>query len=81
MQVYTMNLNIKAISPLNPNQTPADVSDCPTYALTKETQFQFPEDFSNYFEMFGGLHIEQCLLVIHRQFIEGTGLREMLEAC
>ena len=30
--------------------------------------------------MFGGLHIEKCLLVTHGQFIEGSGLREILEA-
>ena len=81
MQVHTMNLNIKAISALNPGQTPVDVTDCPVYALTKETQFRFPEHFSNYFAMFRGLHIEQCLLVTHGQFIEGSGLREILEAC
>ena len=81
MQVHTMNLNIKAISALNPGQTPVDVSDCPVYALTKETQFRFPEHFSNYFAMFRGLHIEQCLLVTHGQFIEGSGLREILEVC
>ena len=70
-----MNLNIKAISALNPGQTPVDVSDCPVYALTNEVQFRFPEHFSNYSAMFGGLHIE------HGQFIEGSGLREILEAC
>ena len=79
MQVHTMNLNIKAIIALNPSQTPVDVSDCPVYALTKEAQFQFPEQFSNYFVMLMGLHIEQCLLVTHGQFIEGSGLREILE--
>ena len=31
--------------------------------------------------MFAGLHIEQCLLVTHGQFIEVRGLREILEAC
>ena len=31
--------------------------------------------------MFGGLHIERCLLVTHGQFIEGSGLREILETC
>ena len=81
MQVYTVNLNIKAINAINPGQTPADVSDCPVDALTKEAQFQFPEHFSKYFAMFGGLHIEQCLLVTHGQFIEGSGLREILETC
>ena len=63
MQVYAMNLSIKIIKALNPGQTPVNVSDCPVYALTKEAKFQFPEHFSNYFAMFGGLHIEQCLLV------------------
>ena len=81
MQVHTINQNIKAISALNPGQMPVDVSDCPVYALTKENQFRFPEHFSNYFAMFGGLHIEQCLLVTHGQFIEGSGLREILEVC
>ena len=79
MQVYTMNLNIKAISALNPGQTPVDVSDCPVSAVTKETQFRFPAHFSNYFAMFRGLHIEQCLLFTHGQFIEGSILREILE--
>ena len=76
-----MNLNINAISALNPGQTPVDVSDCPVYALKREAPFRFPEYFSNQFVIFGGLHIEQCLLVIHGQFIEGSGLREILEAC
>ena len=39
MQVHTMNLNIKAIIALRPVQTPVDLSDCPVYAFTKETQF------------------------------------------
>ena len=69
------------MSALNSGQTPVDVSDCPVYALKKEAQLRFPEHFSNYLAMFGGLHIEQCLLVTHGQFIEGNGLREILEAC
>ena len=31
--------------------------------------------------MFGGLHIEQCLLVVHGQLVHGTGLKEILEIC
>ena len=31
--------------------------------------------------MFGGLYIEQCLLVTHGQFIKGDDLREILETC
>ena len=29
--------------------------------------------------MYGGLHIEQCLLVTHGQLIEESGLRKTLE--
>ena len=29
--------------------------------------------------MFGWLHIEQCFLITQGQFVEGTGLREILE--
>ena len=57
MQVHKINLSGKATSALCPNQTPVDVSDCPVYTLTKEVQFPFPERFSNYFGMFGALHI------------------------
>ena len=70
-----MNLNIKAITALNPGQTPVDVCDCPVYAL-KKAQFRFPEHFSNNYAMFGRLHIEQCL-VTHGQL---CGLREILDA-
>ena len=52
---------------LNPGQTPADISDQPAYALTKELQFDHPEMFSQYFPIFKQLHIEQSLLVIHGQ--------------
>ena len=65
MLVQTMNLNIKGISALNPGQTPVDVSDYPVYALKKEAPFRFPK---------------QCLLVIYGQFIEESGLREILGA-
>ena len=63
---------------LNPRQTPVDVSDQPVFALTKELILQFPETFSKYFPIFGQLHIEQCLLVIHGQLIKGSELLEIL---
>ena len=79
MQVHQMNLNIKAISALNSAEASVDVSDFPVYTLTKEAQFRFPKQFLNYFVMFGGLHIEQYLLVTHGQFTEGNGLTEIFE--
>ena len=79
MQVHQMNLNIKIISALDSGEASVDVSDFPVYVLTKEAQFRFPKHFSNYFVMFGGLHIEQYLLVTHGQFTEGNGFTEIFE--
>ena len=81
MQCHTMKLNKKAVNALNPGQTPVDTSDCPIYALTKEAIYRFPHKFSDYVAMFGGLHIEQCLLVVHGQLIENSGLKEILDTC
>ena len=44
-----MQLYMKWTVVLNPGQTPADVSDQPAYALTKELQFRHPEMFSQFF--------------------------------
>ena len=78
MQVHLMHFNMKLSAVLNPDQTPIDVSDQPVYALTKELQFRHPEIFSQYFPIFGQLHIEQSLLVIYGQLIEGSGLVQIL---
>ena len=40
--------------------------------------FRFPDEFGNYFALFGQLHIELCILVIHGQLIKGSGLLETL---
>ena len=66
-----MHLNMKGTETVNPGQTQDDVNDQHVYALTKELQLHFPVIFSNYFPLFGQLHIEQCLLVIHGQMRKG----------
>lgn len=73
-----MKQNITWTEKLNPGQTPVDVSDQPVYALTKELQYRHPEEFSNYFALFGQLHIEQSLLTVHGLLIKGSGLVEIL---
>ena len=77
-QAHIMKLNIKWTENLNPGQTPVDVSDQPVYALTKTLQYRCPDEFSNYFPLFGQLHIEQALLVVHGLLIKGSGLFEIL---
>lgn len=75
-QYHCMKIIKQTVNYLNPGQTPVDVCDQPVYALTKEIQWRFPEDFGfdSYFCLFGGLHFEQCILTIHRELIKGSGL-------
>ena len=73
-----MKQNIKWTEILNPGQTPVDVSDQPVYALTKTLQYSYPDEFSKYFALFGQLHIEQALLIMHGILIKGSGLLEIL---
>ena len=77
-QCHCMLENIKCTKIINPGQTPVDCSDQPVFPLTKELQFRFPKMFQNYFPLFGGLHMEQSLLVLHGQLIKGSGLMEIL---
>ena len=34
---------------------------------------------ANYFAIFGGLHIEKVLLIIHGHLVEGSGLSQLLD--
>ena len=79
-QYHCMNIISKTISVINPNQTPVDTCDQPVYVLTKQTQWRYPELFGNskYFSSFRGLHIEKALLIVHGEFITGSGLDKLL---
>ena len=79
-QHHYMNIISKIISVINPNQTPVDTSNQSVYALTKKIQWHYPELFSNSrsFSLLGGLHIEKALLIVHREFMKGSGLDKLL---
>ena len=79
MKCPTMRLNIKAANAFNPGQTLFDTSDCPIYALAKEAIYHFQDKFPGYCAIFGGRHIEQCILVVHDQLVAGSGLKEIFE--
>ena len=76
MQAHLIQLNVKWTAVFG--QIPVDLSNQPVYGLTKELQFRHPEMFSQYFPIFGQPRIEQSLLVIHGQLIEGSGLVQIL---
>ena len=58
MQAHLMQLTMQWTAVLNPGQTPADVSDQPVHALTKELQFFHQKIFSQYFLIFRQRHID-----------------------
>ena len=49
---------------LNPNQIPVITADQPIYAVLKQIQWQWPEQYgeNKFVIMFGGLHIEMAAL-------------------
>ena len=79
MQAHCMLLNQTTVQILNPGQTPVDVCDCPVFALSKKLQFRYPSKYNNYVTLLGGLHLEQAILAMHGQLIDGSGLLQLIE--
>ena len=81
-QYHCMKIIKRTVSFLNPGQTSIDTCDQPVYALTKEIQWRFPEEFGtdSYLTAFGGLHFEQRMLVVHRELIKESALYEILKS-
>ena len=79
-QYHCMNIIIKTIEYLSSGQIAVDVCDLPVSVLTKDIQYRNPEKFGpgKYFCWMGGLHIEMCILAIHDELIDGSGLHEIL---
>ena len=70
----------QTIAYLNPGQSPVDVCDQPVFALKKESQWRYSEKFGSgpYLCLFGGLHFEQCMLIILGELIKGSDLENIL---
>ena len=77
MQFHCMENSTKTIREVNPNQTPVDICDQPVFALTKRLMWKH-DRFKKYFCLFGGLHVEKSLLVMHGEFVTGSGLLKLL---
>ena len=77
-QFHCMEIIKNTVSVINEGLTPVDQ---PVYALSKQIQWRFPELFRDYFCLFGALHVEKSLLVIHGEFIKGSGLSNVLGKC
>ena len=80
MKRHCIEVTKAATELLNPGQVIVDVSDQPLYALSKQLQIIYQNEFGpgKYFPIFDGLYIEKVLLIIHGQLVEGSGLSQLL---
>ena len=70
-----MDVVVKAVTYLNPGQTPVLACDQPMYAMAKKIQWNWPSTYaeSSIVMMFGGLHTELAALKALRTWIQHSG--------
>ena len=75
MMKHGLEVIKKAIMHVNPLQTPVVACDQPLYAIAKQIQWTYPEQFGCHqiFIMFGGLHIEMAALKTIGHWLDGSG--------
>ena len=72
---HSLHVIKSVIEHLNPGQTPVVTFDQPLYALAKQIQWKWPENYSEdkFVIMFGGLHIEMAALKTLGDWLKGSG--------
>ena len=75
MICHTMDVVVKAVTYLNPGQTPVLACDQPMYAMAKKIQWNWPSTYaeSSIVMMFGGLHTELAALKALGTWIQHSG--------
>ena len=59
---HTLDKIKDAISFLNPTQSPVVTADQPLFALGKQIQWSWPQEYGQFVFIMGGLHIEMTVL-------------------
>ena len=72
---HSFNVIKSAVNHLNPGQTPVITFDQPLYALAKQVQWNWPDEYGEdkYVVMLGGLHNEMVALKTLGDWLEGNG--------
>ena len=72
---HSLSVAAAAIKKLNPQQVPVVTFDQPLYALAKQIQWHWPNQFGEdkFVIMMGGLHIEMAALRMLGHWLEGSG--------
>ena len=77
---HTLSVIKSVIENLNPEQTPVITFDQPLYALAKQIQLKWPEDYGadTFVVMLRGLHIEMAALKMLGDWLKGSGWVQVL---
>ena len=80
MIIHGLDIVIKTTNFLNSGQMPVVCFDQQLYALGKQVQWKYPEDYGvgKLLLVMGGLHIEKQLEQILGAFFNGSGLTDLL---
>ena len=70
---HTLEKIKEAIFFLNPTQSPVVTLDQPLFALAKQIQWTWPNEFENFVFILGGLYIEITLLKVIGQILSNSG--------
>ena len=67
---------------VNHGQTPVLTVDQPLYAIAKRIQWKWPEQYGeqNYVVLMGGLHIENAILKVLGDWLDGSGWTYIMSA-
>ena len=76
---YTLEKIKEAIFFLNPTQSPVVTLDQPLFALAKQIQWTWPNEFENFVFILGRLHIEITLLKVIGQILSNSGQLSAIE--
>eukprot|EP00112_Aurelia_sp_Birch-Aquarium-sp1_P024416 Seg771.7 transcript_id=Seg771.7/GoldUCD/mRNA.D3Y31 product="hypothetical protein" protein_id=Seg771.7/GoldUCD/D3Y31 len=78
---HSIDVTRQVIDHLNPYQTPVLTFDQPLYALAKQIQWKWPQNYGEdqFFAMLGGLHIEMAYQKAIGDWLQGSGWVSVIE--
>ena len=76
---HAVHIIRKITGKVNPGQMSVVTGDQPVYALGKQLQWKFPEEFGDTIWMLGPLHIEQMFLKLIGEWLEKSGWVEVYD--
>ena len=76
---HSLDMIEKAVSFLNPTQSHVVTVDQPLFALAKQIQWTWPNQYGQFVFILGGLHIEMTVLKMIGQILSNSGWISVIE--